>query len=41
MPAAGELDDVAHGEEVLGEAEPRSTRSSALEARGDLGGERL
>ena len=38
--AAGELDDVVHGEEVLGEAELLDDLELALEARRDLGGER-
>ena len=38
--AAGELDDVVDGEEVLGEAELFDDAQLALEARGDLGGER-
>ena len=36
----GELDDVAHGEEVLGEAELLDDPELALEPRRDLGGER-
>ncbi len=38
--AEGELDDVAHGEEVLGEAELLDDLELALEARRDFGGER-
>ncbi len=38
---AGELDDVVHGEEVLGEAELQDDPELTFEARRDFGGEWL